>query len=506
MSRPLYLTTTIPYVNAEPHIGFALEIVQADVLARFHRLEGREVFFSTGTDEYGQKIFQAAQAEGEGGQDYVDRYAARFDDLKKVLNLSYDNFIRTSSPGHITAAQEFWKLCDQNGDIYKKLYKGLYCVGCEKFLQARDLINGKCPLHPSSEPEEIEEENYFFRFSRYSDDLIKYLSNERAIVPEWRRQEALNLARELDDFSISRNRERLPWGVPVPGDESHVMYVWFGAFVNYISTLGWFHSAKASRDRPHSAKASRDKPSNLFEKFWQEGETIQMAGKDMVKFQSLMWQAMLMSASATLKKGGSPAIKNTDTIFYHGFIISGGTKMSKSLGNIINPLDLVCEYGTDAVRYFLLRHVHPVEDGDVTPESFKEIYNAHLANGLGNLVSRILKMAVTNDVVLPLSSEPNLSSANVSEGAKLDDFEFNKAMDNIWEGVCGLDEEIERTQPFKKIKIDSREARADILSLLTQLNQIAFRLQPFLPDTAAKIIDLITKHQVPDTPLFPRKD
>src|SRR3989344_3542607 len=235
-----YITTTIPYVNADPHIGFALELVQADAIARHHRLAGREVFFSTGTDEYGQKIWEASQKEGKDIQDYVDHYAQKFLDLKDLLNLSYDNFIRTTSKEHIRAAQEFWRLCDQKGDIYKKIYRGLYCVGCEKFITEKDLMDGKCSLHPTLTPEMVEEENYFFRISKYKKELLEYLRGSGTIVPEWRRTEAIDYIKDgMEDFSISRAKKRLSWGIPIPGDNEQVMYVWFGAFINYISTLGW---------------------------------------------------------------------------------------------------------------------------------------------------------------------------------------------------------------------------------------------------------------------------
>src|SRR3989344_4827082 len=232
-TKPFYITTTIPYVNAEPHVGFALEIVQADALARYYRLMGRDVFFSTGSDEFGQKIWDGAKKEGKTAQEYVDHYAKRFDDLKLSLNLSYDNFIRTTSEHHIHASQEFWKLCASKGDIYKKKYSGLYCVGCELFVKEKDLVDGKCANHPNQTPQTIEEENYFFKLSNYQEKLIEYLEKEESVIPEWRRKEELEfVGGGLEDFSIPRSKERLSWGVPVPEDTTQVMYVWFAAFVN----------------------------------------------------------------------------------------------------------------------------------------------------------------------------------------------------------------------------------------------------------------------------------
>ena len=487
--KSLYITTTIPYVNADPHIGFALELVQSDAIARYQRLilgEGN-VFFSTGTDEYGQKIWEASRQEGKGAQDYVNHYAKKFLDLKKTLNLSTDNFIRTTSPEHIVAAQEFWRLCDKNGDIYKKKYKGLYCVGCEKFITERDLVDGKCPIHPNLTPEIIEEENYFFKITKYRNDLLKYLREPKSVFPEWRRKEAIDFTQNaMEDFSVSRSKERLSWGIPVPGDDTQVMYVWFGAFVNYLSTLGWpTQTPSASGHSP----LSRGEES-LFEKFWVNGETVQTAGKDMVKFQSVMWQGMLMSAG----------LPTTDTIVYHGFITSGEQKMSKSLGNVINPVDLVKEYGVDAVRYFLLRHVHPFEDSDVTLEKIKEAYNANLANGLGNLVSRILTMAENYKIAGTGETRTSYQDED------LDNFEIKKYMDRVWQRIQDLDKKIQEEEPYKLFKTDPGGTRKIITELTHELYQIAQSLLLAMPETSKKIQKLIKENRKPEKPLFLRKD
>lgn len=480
MAKPLYLTTTLPYVNADPHIGFALEIVHADIIARYHRLVGREVFFTTGTDEHGQKIFGKAQAEGRDVREYVDDYAERFSKLKEKLNLSNDAFIRTTDPKHVEAAQALWRRCAAKGDIYKKKYKGLYCVGDEAFLKESDLVGGKCPNHPNMEPVEIEEENYFFRLSAYQDKLLAYLKNQEVILPGWRRDEAIAFVEGgLDDFSVSREKARMSWGIPVPGDESQVIYVWFDALTNYISTTGWpFDSAQGKPD--------------LFKKFWQEGEVVQLAGKDQVRFQSIMWQAMLMSAG----------IKNTDRVVYHGFITSGGQKMSKSLGNVIEPFALVDEYGTDAVRFFLARHVHPFEDTDVTLDRFKELYNADLANGLGNMASRVMTLAETH---LPGPVQVEMTPLPKKYADAMERFEINKACEYVWGRIAALDQKITEQAPFKVVKEDVEKGRAMITELVKELAAIDLMLEPILPETSKKIIEAVQANKKPEN-LFPRKD
>lgn len=473
----LYLTTTLPYVNADPHIGFALEAVTTDAVARYRRLVGDEVFFSTGTDEHGQKMFEAAQKAGEDVQAYVDRYAAQFRNLKNVLDLSNDAFIRTTDAHHMAAAQEMWRRCSLRGDIYKKAYEGLYCVGCEAYKTDKDLNEaGRCALHPNAALQKIEEENYFFRFSAYQEKLISYLSRPGVILPEWRREEALAFVRGgLEDFSISRERSRLAWGIPVPDDDTQVMYVWFDALTNYISTLGW----------PEDASGN-------FKNFWQEGEAVQTAGKDQVRFQSLMWQAMLFSAG----------VKNTDTVVYHGFVTSGGQKMSKSLGNVINPLDLVAEYGTDAVRYFLLRHVHPFEDSDVTLERVKEAYNAGLANGLGNVVSRVMTMAQAH---LPTPIEMPRERFPQEYADAMDAYELNRAMDVVWNAVAELDRRIAEEKPFVLVKSDPDAGRACIIEMVGEVARIAQMLRPCMPVTADAIAEAIRENKKPEN-LFPRKE
>jgi methionyl-tRNA synthetase len=477
-----YITTTIPYVNAEPHIGFAMEIVYADIIARYRRGLDDDVFFNTGTDEHGLKIYRKALEEGKEPQAYVDEYAEKFRNLKDALDLSDDlHFIRTTDPHHKQAAQEFWKLCDQSGDIYKDIYKTKYCVGCELEKTDSELVDGKCPIHPNLEIEIIEEENYFFRFSKYRKPLLElYVKNTDFVIPESRFKEIKNFVEAgLNDFSISRLKEKMPWGVPVPGDEKHVMYVWFDAFINYISTLGWPENTKNFKDFWGTRKAPNG---------------IQFAGKDQVRQQAAMWQAMLMSANLPRSK----------QIVIHGFITSGGQKMSKSLGNVIDPYAIVDEYGTDALRYFLARHINLFEDSDFTMEKFKEAYNADLANGLGNLVSRVMKMASADKINtdFPIDRPDDIWKNYQTD---FQNYNLQSAIDKIWELIRRSDLAIQEKEPFKKIKINPEKAKIDIQFLLFDLWKISILLKPFMPGTSEKILDALKNNSEIKTPLFPRK-
>jgi len=471
-----YITTTLPYVNADPHIGFALELLQADTLARHWRYLGHEVFFSTGTDEHGQKIAQKADEEGKSRQEYTNHFANEFNNLKESLQLSNDAFIRTTSDSHKEAAQEMWRRCDANGDIYKKKYTGLYCVGCELFYKESELDENKCCTIHDHPVEEVEEENYFFKLSNYSEKLIELLSDESRVLPDWQRKWALEFVKGgLEDLSISRHISRMDWGVPVPNDDEQVMYVWFDALTNYISTLGW----------PNQ--------SGDFQKFWLDGETVQLAGKDQVRFQSIIWQAMLLSAN----------IPTTDVVFYHGFINSGGQKMSKSLGNVISPYELVKKYGTDATRYLLLRHVHPTDDSDVTWEKMDEWYTANLVNGIGNLVARVTKMAESYDAFPAKNPADDWLLENSCVRAPLDAFDFQNALNQVWKKIGDVDQQIQETQPFKLIKEDEKKAVELVQFMVDEVYRIAYELKPFMPATSNLIIEAIRDKKKPEN-LFAR--
>ena len=469
--KSFYITSTLPYLNADPHIGHATEFVQTDIIARYKRLVGFDVFFNTCSDEHGLKVFRKAFNIQMDVKDYVDLYVLRFKALKEKLNLSYTNFVRTTNPHHIKAAQEFWRICLGNGDIYKKAYKAKYCVGCEMEKSDSELQDGKCFLHPNLELEIIDEINYFFKFSRFQEPILRlYEQHPDIVIPNVRLNEIKAFVeRGLEDFSISRLKSKMPWGVPVPNDQEHVMYVWFDALVNYISSLGW------PEDREN------------FDKYWVNGTTVQYCGKDNLRQQSAIWQAMLLSAG----------LPNTDHIVIHGHTTSGGQKMSKSLGNVIDPIEFVEEYGTDALRYYIAREVSSFEDSDITREKFKELYNANLANGLGNLVSRIMKIASTN-----LEGPVNIVEwEDMSEFFSfLEKFEINKASDYVWQKIGELDALIQEKKPWESGN------KKVISELVQKLYSIARMLNPLMPNTSDTIKALVKENKTPEAPLFPRKD
>ena len=488
-NKSFYITTTLPYVNASPHIGFAMEIVAADILARYHRELGKDVVFNTGTDEHGQKIYDKAIENKITPQEYVDEYAAKFDDLKKLLNLSYSHFIRTTDEHHIKAAQAFWLKCFENGDIYKKDYSVKYCVGCELEKTDSELEDGKCPLHANRELEIREEENYFFKFSNYEDALLKlYTDNPEFVKPAGKLKEIKSFVKNgLQDFSISRLKEKMPGGVPVPNDEDHVMYVWFDALTNYISTLGW----------PEN--------SENFEKYWVEAGCVQIAGKDNLRQQSAMWQAMLMSAG----------VQPSKQILINGFINVDGQKMSKSIGNVISPSDMVDRYGIDGSRY-LLTAIGPVGgDIDVTWERFDEMYTSALSNRLGNLVSRVAKLCERSGLSFGNSNMEHGTSRRHSEldseskttqkyqSSKVEEYDLSGALEEIFEQVKAADAYIDETTPWKVE--DEAELEKILTKLVGEIRSISLQLQPFLPESAETISEHFGHEKISAIePLFPR--
>ena len=476
--KDIYITTTLPYINAEPHVGFAMELIRADVLARYSKEKGCDVFFNTGTDEHGQKIHESAQKKGLRTKTYCDSLAVEFKKLIPALNISADvHFIRTTDEKHIRAAQHFWGLVKKNGYIEKKTYTAKYCVGCELEKTDSELVDGKCPLHPNRDIETINEENYFFLFSKFKDQLLAlYEGDPEYVMGPGRFNEIKSFIRgDLKDFSISRLASKMPWGIPVPGDSAHVMYVWFDALVSYISTLGW----------PDDV--------DTFEKYWVRGVTYQYAGKDNLRQQSAMWQAMLMAAG----------LPNTKKIRINGFINGeGGVKMSKSLGNVISPFDVVNTYGADALRYFLLRHILSFEDGEMSLGMFHEKYNAHLVNGLGNLASRILNLSEQN-----LSSiEAHTVTYDPEFVRSMESGDFTQALHFVWKKIGDLNEYISREEPYKVIKTDPEKGKKLIQEARDRLYEINEYLKVFVPETHERLKGYILANKKPEAPLFPRID
>jgi len=455
MPEKFYITTSIPYTNAAPHIGFALEIIQADVLARHNKNLGKEVYFLTGTDEHGLKTLRAAQETGKTAMEFADQMSDRFKELAKILNISNTDFIRTTDEArHRESVYKLWEKYKESGDIYKKKYKGFYCAGCEAFKTEKELVNGKCAIH-QREVEVIEEENYFFRLSKYLPQVRKLIEQEAIkIVPESKKNEVLGMIDQgMEDVSFSRTKEKY-WGWPVPGDSSQVLYVWQDALPNYISAAGY-------ADNPEK-----------FKKWWPAD--VHCIGKDIVKFHAIYWPAMILSAKIDLPK----------SIFVHGFINVAGQKMSKSLGNVVDPFLLVKKYGADAVRYFLLREIPSTEDGDFTYEKFEQRYNADLAGGIGNLLARTL--GIKKDLELKQTAprppiKEKIKEAKEKCGLAIENFKFNEALSSIWGLISFCDKYINEEKLWQT-------KNPQVLSdLFAALNEISLMLAAFLPETSAKI-------------------
>ncbi len=476
MRNASYITTPIFYPNAKPHLGHAYTATVADILARHLRAVGDDVYFLTGVDENTEKVARAARAAGQETGTYLDSVVFSFKDLfsEKKLNISYDQFIRTSDERvHWPGAQALWRKLVEAGDIYSATYDGMYCVGHEAFITEKDLVDGKCPDHNEA-PEHLKETNYFFRLSKYTNEIRDRIeSNELEIIPAVRKNEILTLLeRGLEDVSFSRPADKVSVGIPVPGDPTQKMYVWCDALANYISALGYGRTDDA-----------------LFKKFWPADAHI--IGKDILRFHAGIWPGMLLSAGLPLPK----------KIFVHGFITSGGKKMSKTLGNVIAPDALIAEYGGEAVRYFLARHISPFEDGDITLESFKNAYNADLANGLGNLVSRIMKMAEENTTT---PSDSRVGDPSLIKEGMLESYNIQMYAEYIANEITKLDHRIQETEPFKLVKKDNTAGQKVIAELVGGLAHIAQLLAPILPATSVKIQEAIKQNKKPEN-LFPRK-
>ena len=470
--KKFYITCAIPYVNAAPHIGHALEFIQGDVIARYHALLGEDTRLLSGGDENALKNVQAAEKAGLPLQDFIDSNTKKFHDLTIALGCKFDIWQKGSdTEHHFKSSQTLWERCKKE-DIYSKSYEGLYCVGCETFYDPDELNkNGECFEHPGKKLETVKETNYFFRLSAYQDKILELIeSGKLQIVPEKRKNEVVAFVkRGLDDISISRSNQRAKnWGVPVPNDESQRMYVWFDALNIYQSGVGFgWDDAQ-------------------YDKWWPAD--VHVIGKGITRFHAVYWPAFLLSAGLKLPK----------TIFVHEYFTVNGQKMSKTLGNVIDPIGLIEKYGADPIRYYFLAKFSPFNDGDFSEEEFKKTYNADLANGLGNLVARVAKLCETNKVEVEQFSKP----ATLSYKTYMDSFEFNLALDEIWRTIKQLDIQVNGDAPWK---LEIPEASKKLVEYIPFIRDIAYRLKPFLPETSQKILaqfegPMITTQE----PLFPR--
>lgn len=471
MSEKFSITTAIPYVNAKGHVGFAMELIQADVIARFERLRGRDVFFLTGTDENALKNVQAAEKANKPVKEFIDEHAKSFIELAKLLNISNDDFIRTSEQRHIKGAQKLWQACEAAGDIYKKNYKDLYCIGCEEFKTEKDLIGGLCPEH-NIKPEEVEEENYFFKLSKYQDKIEELISLDKLrVVPITRKNEALSFVRQgLQDFSVSRSRDRARnWGIPVPGDESQIIYVWYDALTWFINALGYSNDEKK------------------FKLWWNE-RNVDLIGKGINRFHTIYWPAMLLSAGLLPPK----------EIYIHGYITIQGEKISKSLGNVIDPFALVEKYGVETVRYFLLREIPSDGDGDFSIERLESRYNADLANNLGNLVSRVVAL-VGKFFNGSFSYRRKFVSKEVDDkvvetwkkyNQSINEFKLHVALENVFSLADFANSHVDEKKPWA-LQGEPESLNKVITDLVVILLNVAWLLKPFLPQTSDDIFQII---------------
>ena len=456
-----YITTSIPYVNGEPHVGFALELVQADAIARYQRLIGKETRFQTGADENAFKNVLSAKKLGISTQGLVDRNSEVFRTLGEALNCAADDFVRTTEERHRLGVQRLWDQL-REGDVYRKSYEGLYCTGCEDFLLERDLVDGRCPDH-ETEPNPVEEENWFFRLSAYQEQIEELIGSGRlGIAPEKRRREVLSFVeRGLQDISVSRRGERVGnWGVAVPGDEGQIIYVWIDALINYISGPGFGRGEE-------------------WRGWWNEStRKVHVIGKNVWKFHAVYWPALLLSAGLPLP----------NEIVVHGFLTANGRKIGKSLGNAVDPFESIERFGADGVRYYLLRSVSPFDDGDFSSQRLLNAYNGELANGLGNLVSRLTTLAERGEYE-SFAAEAIPTAPDGFEEA-LSRYEFDRALDCLWEVIGQVNREVEDERPWELLKEGDTEGLRRLLDRwLAELHRIVYWLQPFLPEGAARVLE-----------------
>lgn len=465
-----FITNAIPYVNARPHVGHALEFVQSDAIKRYRKLIGDDTLLLCGGDENAIKNVQAAESAGENIQEFVDKNTQLFYNLAEKLNVGFDVFQKGSSKNHYVSSQDLWKKCEANGDIYKKDYEGFYCVGCELFYEKDELNeNGECFEHPGKPLQEVSESNYFFKLSKYGSRIKDILSGKDQefnleITPDSRKNEMLAfIEKGLEDISISRSNERAKnWGVPVPGDDTQRMYVWFDALNIYRSGLG-----------------------DKYEKYWPAD--VHVIGKGITRFHAIYWPAFLLSAKIPLPK----------SLFVHGYFTVNGQKMSKTLGNVIDPVELIEKYGADALRYYFLSQIPSTEDGDFSEEKLKHVYNSDLANGIGNLVARVAKLC--EKVNYTSTFTVTGFEKYITENFK--DYQFSSALFTIWNNISFIDKQINADEPWK---LEGDNLKTKLREYVSGIVIVGYNLQPFLPETAEKILKQFSGEIKSEKPLFPR--
>ncbi len=490
MNKKSTIFTAIAYANAGPHIGHAYEYVLADCLNRYKKLIGEETFFVTGMDEHGQKIFQKAQSEGKNTQEFVDSNGEIFKNLDKTLEVKFDRFIKTTDTDHKKVVQELWMKMFDAGDIYEKEYSGNYCIGCESY-KTKDELNEKeeCLIH-LTKAEILKGMNWFFRLSKYQEVLKqKIYTDEINILPRNFKTEILSFIEQgLDDISFSRPKEVLNWGIEIPNDSSHVMYVWCDALTNYLT----------------ATKSEKEKSGK---EFWREEDStmLNIIGKDILRFHALYWPAMLISAAEKLPQN----------ILVHGMILSNGHKMSKSLGNTVDPFELVNLYnndlndksilgnmlGAEFFRYFFLKNISPFLDGDFSFERAKELYNADLANGIGNLVNRVMKLS---NKYLEVGATHLVQKFPKGYTKSFEEFDVKSAFEEVFKLVTEADLYMQTQEPFKVIKIDEAKGKEMLAVLREKVYEIGQLLEPFMPETSKIITNLVLENKMPEKPLFPR--
>lgn len=469
MDSKFYVATSIVYVNDKPHLGFAMELIQGDCIARFQRLEGKDVFFLTGTDMHGVKIYQKAKEFKMSPLKFAKQNTELYIKLCQQLNISYNDFITTEDTRHKNTVQEIWTKLYKKNDLYLKKYKGLYCVGCESFKQKSELKNGECIFHKGKKLQEVEEENYFFKLSKYKDIIKeKILTGEFNITPQYRANEIINiLDSNLSDISFSRLKTSLPWGIDVPNNPEHVIYVWCDALANYISGVGYHDDPKK------------------FEKYWPTD--LNIVGKDISKFHAIIWIAMLLSLELALPK----------RLYIHEFITNNGQKMSKSLGNVISPNEIIEKFGTDALRFFLLKETYRSQDTDFTWSRFRDLYESHLVNGLGNLIHRVFIMVgrYCRGKIPKGDLEPQIKDMLISVWRdyknSMNNIDFREAIENIMSLVFFANKYIADNQPWTLIKKDNKKFEIIMRNVLEMIAHISVLISPFIPETSRKIRNVL---------------